>query len=98
MGLIPVFLPDRVSNQELAHIAEYITSLSSPHTHLAPASPADAISQHHWMALFALKDGAQDEAIHHVSHIIEMVEGDHLTRMRESLQTSRQVNCMMPST
>ena len=87
MGLMPVFPPDRVSNQELAQIAAYITSLSGPHGHMAPVSLADAISQHHWMALFALKDDAQVEAIHHISHIIELVEGDHLAKMRESLQT-----------
>ena len=87
MGLMPVFPPDRVSNQELAQIAAYITSLSGPHAHMAQVSPADAIAQHHWMALFALKDEAQDEAMHHISHIIDLVEGDHLARMRESLLT-----------
>ncbi len=87
MGLMPVFPPDRVSSQELARIAEYITSLSGPHGHMAPVNLADSIAQHHWMALFALKDEAQDEAIHHISHIIELVEGDHLARMRESLRT-----------
>jgi len=86
MGLMPVFPPDRVSNQELAQIAEYITSLGGPHAHIAPVSLADAIAQHHWMALFALKDEAQDEAQHHINHIIELVEGDHLARMRESLR------------
>ena len=87
MGLMPVFPPDRVSNQELAEIAAYIASLSGPHGHMTPVSLADAIAQHHWMALFSLKDEAQDEAIHHISHIIELVEGEHLARMKESLRT-----------
>ena len=87
MGLMPVFPPDRVSNRELAQIAEYITGLSGPHAHMAPVSIADAIAQHHWMALFSLKDEAQEEAIHHINHIIELVEGDHLARMRVSLRT-----------
>lgn len=87
MGLMPVFPSDRVSNQELAQIAEYITSLSGAHGHMAPVSLADAIAQHHWMALFALKDEAPDEAKHHIKHIIELVEGDHLARMVEALRT-----------
>ena len=86
MGLMPVFPPDRVSNQELAQIAEYVTGLSGPHGHMAPVNLADSISQHHWMALFALKDDAQEEAVHHINHIITLVEGGHLARMRESLQ------------
>ena len=86
MVLMPVFPPDRVSNQELAEIASYITSLSGPHGHMAPVSIADAIAQHHWMALFSLKDEAKDEAMHHISHIVELVEGDHLARMNESLR------------
>ena len=86
MGLMPVFPPDRVSNQELEEIAAYITTLSGPHGYMAPVSIADAIAQHQWMALFSLKDEAQDEAMHHISHIIELVEGDHLARMNESLR------------
>ena len=78
---MPVFPPDKVSNEELAEIAEYVSGLSVDYAHLIPVDLGAAVAQHYWMALFALEDDGQEEARHHISHIIELVAGDHLARM-----------------
>ncbi len=41
-----------------------------------------ATAQHHYQALLALRDGAVDDAAHHVEHIIESVAGDHRQAMQ----------------
>ena len=86
LGLMPVFPPDKVSNGELGEIAGFIESLSGAHAHQRPAAKADALAQHHWMALFALEDGKPPEAAHHVNHVIELVSGEHLDRMQDAIQ------------
>ena len=86
LGLMPVFPPDKISNSELFEIAGFIESLSGDHAHQRPAAKADALAQHHWMSLFALEDGQPLEAAHHISHVIDLVSGDHLVRMREAIQ------------
>jgi len=86
LGLMPVFPPDKVSNSELGEIAGFIESLSGAHAHQKPAAKADALAQHHWMALFALEDGQPAEAAHHINHVIELVSGGHLARMQEAIQ------------
>ncbi len=48
-----------------------------------------AMAQHHYQALLALRDGAVDDAAHHVEHIIDSVSGDHRVAMqgiRDELQ------------
>lgn len=86
VGLMPVFSPDKVTNDDLEEIAGYIGSLGGGHLHQTPAAAADALAQHHWMALFALKDESGAEAAHHIDHINQLVLGDHLARMQESLR------------
>ena len=86
LGLMPVFPPDRVSNSELAEIAGFIESLSGAHLHQRPVAKADALAQHHWMALFALEDGQPAEAAHHINHVVELVSGEHLARMQEAMR------------
>ena len=45
---------------------------------------------HHWMALDALKAGNREDAVHHVGHIIELLEeGEHLHRMEAILVSLR---------
>ena len=83
VGLMPVFPPDKVSNPELDILAQWVASLSGGHAHTRPADAGAAVANHHWMALFALEAGNVDEARHHVDHIIELVEGDHLSRMKK---------------
>ncbi len=86
LGLMPVFPPDKVSNSELGEIAGFIESLSGAHAHQRPAAKADALAQHHWMALFALEDERPSEAAHHINHVIELVSGEHLARMKDAIQ------------
>ncbi len=84
LGLMPVFPPSKISNEELGQIAEYIESLEGDHVHMRVVDPGEALSQHHWMTLFALEDGSADEAVHHIDHIIAQVAGQHLSQMEEA--------------
>jgi hypothetical protein len=52
---MPVFPPDKVSNQTLAQIAEYIEALPGEHAHQMQGGTKEALTQRHWMALFALE-------------------------------------------
>ena len=90
VGLMPVFPPDKVSNQDLAEIAGFIESLTGDHLHQRPTAAADALAQHHWMALFAFEDESGEEAAHHIDHINQLVSGDHLAQMQESLRLIEQ--------
>ncbi len=92
LGLMPVFPPDKLSNGELVEIAGFIESLSGTHAHQRPAAKADALAQHHWMALFALEDEQPSEAAHHINHVIELVSGEHLARMNEAIQLIESAN------
>jgi len=84
LGLMPVFPPSKISNEELGQIADYIESLEGDHVHMRVADPGEALSQHHWMTLFALEDGSASEAVHHIDHIIAQVAGQHLSQMEEA--------------
>lgn len=84
LGLMPVFPPSKISNEELGQIAEYVESLAGDHTHMRLTDPGAALSQHHWMTLFALEDGSANEAVHHIDHIITEVTGQHLSQMVEA--------------
>ena len=84
LGLMPVFPPSTISNKELSQIAEYIESLEGDHVHMRVVDPGAALSQHHWMTLFALEDDSVNEAVHHIDHIIAQVAGQHLAQMEEA--------------
>ena len=84
LGLMPVFPPSTISNKELSQIAEYIDSLEGDHVHMRVVDPGAALSQHHWMTLFALEDDSVNEAVHHIDHIIAQVAGQHLAQMEEA--------------
>ena len=85
LGYMPVFPPDTISNQELDAIAAYIGSLSGGHGHEPMADVGREVAIHHWMALFAIEDGNEAEAAHHIEHILELVRGGHQVRMEEAL-------------
>ena len=86
---MPAFSQDQVGDEELEAIAHYITSLESAghaHVEVEPAELIATVEMHHWMALDALKAGSQDDAIHHVGHIIGLLdEGEHKHRMEAIL-------------
>ncbi len=85
---MPAFSESQVSDDELEAIAHYVSSLSGDgHAHPETIELAIAVEMHHWMALEALKVDDQDEAIHHVQHIIDLLEpGPHHDAMVTVLQ------------
>lgn len=90
---MPAFSEEQVSDEELEAIAFYITSLESEghaHAEVETAQLGVVVEMHHWMALEALKADVIEDAIHHVEHIIELLDdGEHQDRMkviREDLQ------------
>ncbi len=45
VGLMPVFPPDQISNEELEEIAEYVASLGGGHGHAQSMNMGDAVAQ-----------------------------------------------------
>ena len=84
IGTMPVFSPDRISNEELQELAEYIAGLDGGHAHARDGVSGEDLLMHHWMALFALEAGDTREASHHVQHIVSGAEGQHLRMMEQS--------------
>ncbi|MDA1128345.1 MAG: cytochrome c [Chloroflexi bacterium] len=84
LGIMPVFSPSTVSNEDLSLIAEYVESLEGDHGHMRVSDPGAALSQHHWMTLFALEDDSATDGIHHIDHIITQVTGQHLSQMEQA--------------
>ncbi len=82
---MPAFTEAQVSEEELLAIVSYISTLEGAgheHAEMSPAELTAALEMHHWMSLEALKSGSSEDAIHHVGHIIELLdEGNHRQRM-----------------
>ena len=80
---MPAFSETQVSDEELKAIGQYIGNLSGDdHAHPEEIEQTAAVETHHWMALEALKADDQAEAVHHVNHIIELLQsGEHRDRM-----------------
>ena len=71
IGTMPRFGPERVSDQELAHIAAFLVGLEGEHGH-ATVLPADDLALMHLrMALLAVKTDDAAEARHHLTHALE---------------------------
>ena len=92
--LMPAFTESQVTDEELNTIASYIAGLSGEgHIHPETIDLPVVVEMHHWMALEALKANDPPEAIHHVNHIVELLDpGDHRRSMVEllvSLQAGR---------
>ena len=85
IGLMPIFPPDKISNEELEAIAEFIGGLSGGHAHVMVPGSGNELTLHHWMALFAIEAGDDSEAIHHVRHLMDLTEGQHRARMQDTL-------------
>ncbi len=86
---MPAFSVTQVSDDELEAIVQYIATLEGGghlHAELPASELAVAIEMHHWMALESLKVDSVDDAIHHVGHIVELLqEGDHRRTMEAIL-------------
>lgn len=85
VGRMSVFPPDKISNEEIAAIAEFIEGLDAGHGHARTGLSANELVMHHRMALLAAEDDELQEAIHHVNHLIDLTEGEHKVRMKEAL-------------
>ncbi len=88
IGTMPRFGPERISDEELEELVEFITELTSDgHGEPLGLAMQDVVAMHHWMALLALKADKVTEAKHHVDHIIDLVEDkDHRHQMEEVLE------------
>ena len=56
LGIMPVFPPDKISNEEMEAITTFIDGLEGERQHVhseAPSGP-DQLALHHWMALFSI--------------------------------------------
>ncbi len=86
---MPAFSVTQVSDDELEAIVQYIATLEGGghlHAELPASELAVALEMHHWMALESLKADSADDAIHHVGHIVELLqEGDHQRTMEAIL-------------
>lgn len=89
--LMPAFGENQINDRELETIAQYIAGLEGgDHAHPETIGLTVAVEMHHWMALEALKAGVPDEAMHHVEHIIELLEpGAHREQMVAVLKSLR---------
>ena len=81
---MPAFSLEQISDEELEAIAGFIVNLGGDgHQHQEVMEQAAAVEMHHWMALESLEAQDPAEAIHHVSHIIELIgPGEHEDRMQ----------------
>ena len=90
---MPAFGVTQISDDELEAIAQYIATLEGEghlHAELPASELAVALEMHHWMALEALKAASGEDAIHHVGHIIDLLdEGTHRQRMQTVLVSLR---------
>ena len=88
---MPSFSEQQISADELDAIAGYIASLPTEgHAHPETIELTESVEMHHWMALESLKADDRREAIHHVEHIINLLEpGQHhetMVAIAQSLQ------------
>ena len=85
LGIMPVFPPDKISNEELDAIAMYISELGEGHAHMAASATPGEVVLHHWMTLSSIEADNVPEAVHHLGHIIELTEGQHRAQMEKTI-------------
>lgn len=83
LDTMPAYSVARLSNDSLRKIGVYIVSLQPLRQHTEPSALPNLVATHHWLAITALKAGNERDALHHVAHIAERVQGEHLQAMRE---------------
>ncbi|MCH8185444.1 MAG: c-type cytochrome [Chloroflexi bacterium] len=86
---MPAFSVRQVTDDELGAITRYIAGLEGEghlHAEVPPSELSVAVEMHHWMALESLKADSADDAIHHIGHIVGLLEeGDHRVTMEAIL-------------
>ena len=85
LGIMPVFPPDKISNEELDAIAMYISELGEGHAHMAASATPGEVVLHHWMTLSSIEADNVPEAVHHLGHIIDLTEGQHRAQMEKTI-------------
>ena len=88
LGIMPVFPPNKISNEEMEAITTFIDGLEGERQHGhsdAPTGP-DELALHHWMALFSIEAGDPGEGSHHLGHIVDLTEGEHLAQMKKAIE------------
>lgn len=84
LGSMPAYPPSQLGDDQLREIASYIASLEAADEHVEPVDLSNVVAIHHWMALSSLAAGDREDALHHIDHIVERVEGRHLAAMRQA--------------
>ncbi len=90
IGVMPVFGRESLSPEDLDALVAYIESLEGigGHGHMPDSgvSLADQSLSHHRMALTAFEAANVTDAGHHIEHLIDILEGQHLALMQEAQQ------------
>ena len=82
IGSMPRFDLVQVTDTELEQIVAYIVGLTPGGDHFEVVI-GDVMVMHHWMALSAIEADHVEDAVHHVEHIIGLIQDDdtHLNAM-----------------
>lgn len=84
LARMPAYTEEQLSEEDLEVIAAYIAGLEPMEQHKEPVKLPEVVAIHHWMAISALAARDRGDALHHVGHIIEAVEGEHLEAMKRA--------------
>jgi mono/diheme cytochrome c family protein len=84
LAQMPAYSVEQLADGDLEAIAGYISELEPMEKHVEPVKVSEVLAIHHWMAISAIAAGDRGDALHHVGHIIESVEGEHLEAMRKA--------------
>jgi mono/diheme cytochrome c family protein len=90
LGTMPAYDVDRLSDDDVDLIVDYITSLAPADDHVEPLDVPERLAVHHWMALIAIDAGDVDDAVHHVEHIVKVTRDDHKAAMQQAAELLRQ--------
>ena len=87
VGMMPLFPPDKLTNNELDKIIVYIRALPEAHTHHKPVDVKRDMALHQWMALLALEANDLSEAVQQMQHINGLSPGGPLPWVQDVLRT-----------
>ena len=87
VGMMPLFPPDKLTNNELDKIIVYIRALPEAHTHHKPVNVKRDMALHQWMALLALEANDLPEVAQQMQHINGLSLGDPLPWVQDVLRT-----------
>lgn len=88
IGIMPVFGQASLESDELDDLVAYVLSLEGEHMHGSGSGSlgaAESMSLMSRMAVIALDSGELVEVTHHVTHLVDLLEGPHHTAVEEAL-------------